>query len=99
MSAPEWARWRALDNIEPIGDIRGDLQAGMICAMLYNANRGKGKAAKKPSDFMPIQEMQRRRGMEINPGEPTQTVAQMKTVWLTFVALHNAKIKRNKKRK
>lgn len=99
MSATEWAYWRALDNIEPIGQIRGDLQAGMICAMIYNANRGKGKAAKKPADFMPIQEMQRRRGKEINPGEPTQTVAEMKTAWLTFVAMHNAAIERKKKRK
>ena len=39
-------RWEDAEN-------RKDFRSAQIAAMLYNVNRGKGKPALKPKDFMP----------------------------------------------
>ena len=47
----EWAAYHALD---PIGGMRGDLQAGIISSTIANVNRGKSGKPFSPSDFMPV---------------------------------------------
>lgn len=56
MTAREFIEWQAFDRLEPVGEIRGDVRAGIIAAVIANAHRGrKGKAA-TPADFMPFLE-------------------------------------------
>jgi hypothetical protein len=50
MSASELAEWRAFDLVEPIGEPRADLRAGIVAAVLWNANF---ESKKTPFDFMP----------------------------------------------
>lgn len=49
----EFAEWIAYDGIEPFGEDRGDLRAGIIAATIANANRGKNSSPFHPKDFMP----------------------------------------------
>jgi len=53
MSAAELREWMAYDRVSPIGPERGDLCAGIVAATVANCHRGKGRAAFKPTDFMP----------------------------------------------
>jgi len=53
MTARELGEWMAYDRLEPIGEWRGDVRAGIIAATIANASRSKGKRA-KPADFMPF---------------------------------------------
>lgn len=48
----EFARWVEYFKLEPWGEERADLRAGIIAATIANVNRGGGKAA-TPQDFMP----------------------------------------------
>ena len=43
----------AYERIEPFGEDRGDLRAGIVASTIANAHRSKGKRAFKPSEFMP----------------------------------------------
>lgn len=51
----ELAEWQAYAAIEPFGDIRADIRAGIIAAVVVNSNpyRKRGSRAAKPSDFIP----------------------------------------------
>lgn len=53
MSAREFTEWMMLEQIEPFGDRRGDVQAGTVAATIANVNRAK-KTDKifTPFDFM-----------------------------------------------
>jgi len=47
--------WMAYENIEPFGDNRGDLRAGIIASTIANANRNpkRRRRAFSAEDFMP----------------------------------------------
>jgi hypothetical protein len=49
----ELSEWMAYDSLDPIGDERGDYQAGVVAATLANVWRGKGQKACAPGDFVP----------------------------------------------
>lgn len=55
MTSSELSEWMAYDRIEPIGDIRGDIQAGVIASTLSNlmGKRRDGRAS-EPYDFLPF---------------------------------------------
>ena len=53
----ELAEWEAYASIEPFGEERADLRAGIVAAAVANSNPYRGKAW-KPSDFMPKFEAQ-----------------------------------------
>jgi hypothetical protein len=55
ISSLELAEWMIYYGIDPFGNERQDLQAGIIAATVANANAGKGKAF-QPIDFMPYAE-------------------------------------------
>lgn len=40
-------------KLEPFGEERADLRAGIVAATIANAHRRKGSKPFKPSDFMP----------------------------------------------
>lgn len=46
------SEWIAFAQTEPIGDVRGDLQAAIVASTVANAHRQRKKAY-KVSDFMP----------------------------------------------
>jgi len=54
MSSREFSEWLAYAQIEPLGDERGDLQAGVIAATIANANRDEDKTPEpyRPADFI-----------------------------------------------
>ena len=53
MSGREFVHWMAYYNMEPFGEMRADLRAGIIASTIANVNRGKRHAAFKPDQFMP----------------------------------------------
>lgn len=55
ISAREFAEWMAYYTLEPWGQERADLRAGIIASTVANANRDAKKRRQpfKPQDFMP----------------------------------------------
>lgn len=53
VSAAEFSEWMAYDRIEPFGERRADLRAGIVAAVTANAFRGKDSKPFQASDFMP----------------------------------------------
>jgi len=53
VSSRELTEWQAYYGIEPFGEERSDLRAGIVAATTANAFRGKGAKPFKPQDFMP----------------------------------------------
>ncbi len=41
MPLAKFQRWRIYESIEPFGERRADMQAGMVCAAIYNQHRTK----------------------------------------------------------
>jgi hypothetical protein len=78
----ELLEYLAYDRIEPFGDTRGDLQAGIVAATVANSVRTRGKAA-QPSDYMP----------DFTP-KAAQTPEQMAIILQQFTQLHNAKLRK-----
>lgn len=64
----EWMAYHT--HIEPIGEVRNDLRAGIIASTIANVNRGKNKQAFTPAEFMPYHE------------KPKQTEEQMRATFL-----------------
>lgn len=55
MSSRELSEWQAFYGLEPFGEERADLRAGIITATMANINRDPKKRRKpySPQDFMP----------------------------------------------
>jgi hypothetical protein len=55
MSSREFSEWMAFHDLEPFGEERADLRAGIVASTVANANRDpkKKRKAYKPEDFMP----------------------------------------------
>lgn len=49
------------EAIEPFGDRRGDIQAGMLASVLANIHRGKDTRPFSPTDFIPKFDLPERR--------------------------------------
>lgn len=63
LSGAQLAEWRAADRLDPWGEERADLRAGIIAAEIANA-AGRNEPA-VPADFMPYLERP-------HPAEPDQ---------------------------
>jgi len=70
ITARELMNWIAFYELDPWGEKRADLRAGIVASTVYNMQRGTAKALKS-SDFMP----------DFTPKEP-QTVAEMQAILL-----------------
>lgn len=53
MSSAEFVEWQAYHQIEPFGEERADLRAGIVAATVANRGRSKKDKVFKPKDFMP----------------------------------------------
>ena len=68
----ELAEWIAYHtHVEPIGEVRGDLRAGIVASTIANVNRKKHRAPFKAHDFMPYLK------------DTSQTEEQMKSAFLS----------------
>jgi len=47
------AEWLAYASLEPFGEDRADLRAGIIASTVANVNRGRSQRSLTPQDFMP----------------------------------------------
>jgi hypothetical protein len=52
-------------TIDPFGDQRADLRAGIVAATMSNRWRGKNENPQQPSDFMPFKEQREQTPEEI----------------------------------
>lgn len=54
ISSRELTEWMAYYELEPFGQERGDLQAGVVASVIANVNRDPKKSRKeyKPDDFV-----------------------------------------------
>ena len=59
MSGREFSQWMEFYALEPFGPVRDNLHAGQIAAMLFNANRGKGRRPMSANDFLLMSERER----------------------------------------
>ena len=53
LDAQELMRWLGYHQLEPWGEERADLRAGIVASTIANVHRGKGKAPFRVRDFMP----------------------------------------------
>lgn len=53
MTAEQFGWWLAYAGLDPIGEERGDLRAGIVASVIANVNRSKGSKGFTPKDFMP----------------------------------------------
>ena len=53
ISSALFAEWLAYSRIEPWGEERADLRAGIVASTIANVNRGKKGKEFSPADFMP----------------------------------------------
>lgn len=61
ISDAELQEWMVFYRLEPFGEERADLRAGIVAATIANANRGKRRQAFKPTDFMPYAKLKAER--------------------------------------
>ena len=53
MTSAQFAEWMAYAQLEPWGEERADLRAGIIASTMANSMRSKKGKPFKPQDFMP----------------------------------------------
>ena len=53
MTSAQLAEWMAFAQLEPWGEERADLRAGIVASTVANVNRGKGQKVLTPQHFMP----------------------------------------------
>lgn len=58
MNSRELAEWMAYYRLEPFGELRADVRAGMVASTIANVHRQPGKAPFGPLDFLAFPEPQ-----------------------------------------
>ena len=61
ITARELTEWMAYARLEPFGELRADLRAGIVAATTANVHRGRRQRPLKPEDFMPYAKAERAR--------------------------------------
>lgn len=54
LSSSELVEYMAFDSIEPFGDPRADLRAGIVASAVVNHSMSPPKNPTRPTDFMPF---------------------------------------------
>lgn len=67
MSANEFFEWMIMEQIEPFGDKRGDIQAGLIAQIIANIHRDPNKDPYQLEDFLPQFEERKKLTPEQSP--------------------------------
>lgn len=68
ITGPQLADWLDFYAVEPWGDTRADLRAGIVAAVVANANRDAKRRPEPfaPSDFMPLVQRRKAEDEEAN---------------------------------
>lgn len=53
VDSAEFVAWQAYALLEPFGEERADLRAGIVASTIANVNRGRATPPFRPKDFMP----------------------------------------------
>lgn len=74
---PAVAEWMAYDSLEPIGELRADVRAGIIASVIANTNRDRKRRPDPftPHDFMPF--LERSAAAPPTPMSLTESLKQM----------------------
>ena len=80
IDSAEFSEWLAFYSIDPFGEERADLRAGINSAVIANIHRGAGVKAFSATDFMP----------QFDRKETTQTPEQMMAVMMAVDAAQKA---------
>ena len=91
MSARELTEWMAYYSLEPFGEERGDMRAGIVASTLFNINRGKKAKPTTPYDFMPKYGEPEAEDDEDEDNEERAAVVSQKL--RAFFAAKNAQVK------
>src|SRR5262245_36269194 len=94
MSWQQFVYWIAYAEVEPFDELRADLRAASICAVLANIYRDpkKRREAFTPADFL------LEFGKEREAPKPKQTLDQMKAIARMYATAFNEPV-RNKRRR
>ncbi len=57
LTSRQFAEWMAFYSLDPFGDQRADLRAGIVAATMNNRWRQKNENPMQPSEFMPFKEV------------------------------------------
>lgn len=82
MSIDEFVQWMCFYSIEPFGDKRGDIQAGIISQTLANIHRASNAKPYTVQDFIP----------QFTERQPMarQSLEEQRTRWRAIVTAQNA---------
>lgn len=56
LSSAELTEWMAYEQLEPFGETRADLRAGIVASTVANHGMAELKRPARPSDYMPFME-------------------------------------------
>jgi len=65
----ELTLWAAFDRLEPFGGDAEDYRAALAASVTYNMNRGQGRPARHPLDFIPWSEHSKQQIIVLKDGE------------------------------
>jgi hypothetical protein len=86
LSSRQIAEWLAYNSIEPIGEMRGDLQAGIVASAVFNSKRTKeDQKVFSPYDFIP--DYDKEPGSKAEPKK--QSTEQMKAQLMALARVVN----------
>lgn len=72
----EFTEWMAYASLEPWGEPRADLRAGIVASTIANVNRSSDSEPFTPRDFMPTFE-----GHEPEPGDRDAEILQQQRLF------------------
>ena len=80
LSSREFDEWMAYYGLEPFGELRGDLQAGIVASTMVNMLSGKDAKKLSPGDFVLFQQDQ----AEKKPRDAKELYAQFRSWAASF---------------
>lgn len=84
MTVTEYSEWIAYANLEPFGEERADLRAGIVASTVANCAMGRKGPSLKPKDFMP----------EFGKRVKNMTGAAMARTFQLFANIHNDRLRK-----
>jgi hypothetical protein len=85
ISSNEFTDWMAYAELEPFGEERADLRAGIIASTIANVNRGRHSRSYGARDFMPVFD-----------GPRIMSAEELQDKLFSFAKIHNAGMKTSK---
>lgn len=94
ISSRELTEWMAYAQVEPFGEERGDLRAGIVASTIANVNRDTKKRRKpfEPEEFMPKFNLTpAQESIELGRGEQEKSAQDVYAVFKTWAMVNRRK--------